>query len=278
MGAALAFYTVFSIAPILIIAIGILGLVTDAQVVRAELLPELQTFFGRDGAAAVQALVSSASDMGKSRAATAIGAGTLLIGASTVFVELQSALDKIWGVPKRKWQRTLWQAVRARFLSLGLVLAVGFLLMVSLLVSTVLAAVDSWLAQHVGQWRVWLIAADFSVSLIMSTALFALIYKVVPQQRLDWRDVWVGGLVTGVLFNLGKFAIGYYLGKTAFSSVYGAVGSLFVLLLWTFYSAQIFLFGAELTKSYSQVFGTCAGPVLPDLDRSRQTSPLAMTS
>jgi membrane protein len=256
MGAALAFYTVFSIAPILIIAIGIVGVVIGADTVRASLLPQMQSLLGNEGAYAVQGLLSSASDMGKSRAAAAIGVGTLLIGASTVFVELQTSLDKIWGVPKRNRERGLWRIARSRFLSLGLVFAVGFLLMVSLLVSTVLTAVGTWIASYVGQWQAWLIAIDLSLSLIISTALFALVYKYVPQERLNWRDVWVGSLVTGILFNVGKFAIGYYLGKSAFASVYGAAGSLLVLLLWAYYSAQIFLLGAEITKSYSSILGT----------------------
>jgi membrane protein len=145
---------------------------------------------------------------------------------------------------------------RSRFLSLGLVFAVGFLLMVSLLVSTVLTAVGTWLANYLGQRHAWLIAIDLSLSLIISTALFALVYKYVPQERLNWRDVWVGGLVTGILFNIGKFPIGYYLGTSAFASVYGAAGSLLILLLWAYYSAQIFLFGAETTKTYSCILGT----------------------
>jgi membrane protein len=258
MGAALAFYTVFSIAPILIIAIGVVGLVIGPETVRADLLPQMQTLFGADGAAAVQALLSSATYMGKSKIATSIGVVTLLVGASTVFVELQTSLDRIWGIPKRNRNRGLWRLLRSRFLSLGLVLGVGFLLMVSLLVSTVLAAVGSWLATYLGEWQGSLIAIDVALSLTISTALFAIVYKYVPQERLHWRDVWVGGLVTAMLFNIGKFAIGYYLGKSAFASVYGAAGSLLVLLLWAYYSAQIFLFGAEFTKSYSYVLGTRA--------------------
>jgi membrane protein len=135
-------------------------------------------------------------------------------------------------------------------------LAVGFLLMVSLLVSAGLAAVGTWLASYFGEWRTPLFAIDVSLSVSISATLFALVYKYVPQERLNWRDVWVGALVTAVLFNIGKFAIGYYLGRSAFSSVYGVAGSLLVLLLWIYYSAQIFLFGAEITKSYSVILGT----------------------
>jgi membrane protein len=139
-----------------------------------------------------------------------------------------------------------------------LVFGVGFLLMVSLLVSTVLAAFGTWLAFYLGEWRTLLLVVDVALSLFIATVLFALVYKYVPLERLAWGDVWVGGLVTAMLFNIGKFAIGYYLGKSAFASVYGAAGSLLVLLLWTYYSAQIFLFGAEFTKSYSYILGTRA--------------------
>jgi membrane protein len=259
MGAALAFYTVFSVAPILIIAIGVLGLLIGADTVSANLLPQMQSLLGDAGTAAVQTLISSASYMGRSLLATVIGVVTLLIGASTVFVELQTSLDRIWGVPKRNRARGVWRFLRSRFLSLGLVVGVGFLLMVSLLISTVLAALGAWLSPYLGDWHSSLLIIYVGLSLAISTVLFAFVYKYLPQERLSWRDVWVGGLVTGILFNLGKFAIGYYLGKSAFASVYGAAGSLLVLLLWAYYSAQIFLFGAEFTKSYSYVLGARSG-------------------
>ena len=216
----------------------------------------MQNLFGEAGTSAVQALLSIANYVGKSRLATAVGVVTLLIGASTVFVELQHSLDLIWETPKRSEIRGILRVIRARFLSLGLVFGVGFLLMVSLLVSTVLAAFATWFASHLGAWQILLLIIDVGLSLVVSTGLFALVYKYLPLERLAWRDVWVGSLVTAVLFNIGKFAIGYYLGKSAFASVYGAAGSLLVLLLWTYYSAQIFLFGAEFTKSYSYILGS----------------------
>jgi membrane protein len=260
MGAALAFYTVFSVAPILIIAIGVLGLVIGADIVRTDLLPQMQNLFGDAGASAVQSLLLSATYMGKSRVATVIGVVTLIIGASTVFVELQNSLDRIWGIPKRNRGGGLWRILRSRFLSLGLVFGVGFLLMVSLLVSTVLAALGTWLASYLGEWRTLVLVIDVALSLVVSTILFAFVYKYVPQERSDWGDVLVGGLVTAVLFNIGKFAFGFFLGKTAIASVYGTAGSLLVFLLWAYYSAQIFLIGAEFTKSYSLVLGTRVPP------------------
>jgi membrane protein len=255
MGAALAFYTVFSVAPILIIAIGVLGMLLSADNIGAYLLPQMQSLLGDAGASAVKTLLSSAAYMDKSRGAAAIGVATLLLGASSVFVELQNSLDRIWGIPRRNRARGLWRFLRARFLSLGLVFGVGFLLMVSLLMSTVLAALGTWLTLHLGEWHKLVLVTNAILGLIISMVLFALVYKFIPQEHLAWRDVWVGALVTAILFNLGKFAIGYYLGKSAFASVYGAAGSLLVLLLWAYYSAQIFLFGAEFTRSYSQFLG-----------------------
>jgi membrane protein len=255
MGAALAFYTVFSVAPILIIAIGVIGLVVGADTVRAQLLPQMQTLFGRAGASAVQTLLSSANYLGHSRMATAVGSVTLLIGASSVFVELQNSLDRIWGIPKRDRAGSLWRILRMRFLSLGLVLGVGFLLMVSLLGSALVATLGAWLVSFLGEFHVLVFIVGMTLSLGLSTVLFALVYKYIPQERLHWNDVWVGGLMTAIFFNIGKLAIGYYLANSAFASVYGAAGSLLVFFLWAFYSAQVFLFGAELTKSYSHILG-----------------------
>jgi membrane protein len=259
MGAALAFYTVFSVAPILIISIGVLGFVTNAGTLRAELLPQMQLLFGDAGASAVQTLLASATHMGSSRVATLIGVVTLIIGASSVFVELQNSLDRIWGIPKRSRLSGLWRMARARFLSLGLVFGVGFLLMVSLLVSTVLAALGTWIASLLGEWRTVLLIIELSLSLVITTVLFALVYRYVPQQKMEWEDVWLGAAVAATLFNIGKLAIGYYLGKSSFASVYGGAGSLLILLLWAYYSAQIFLFGAEFTKSFSFTLGTRRG-------------------
>ena len=256
-GAALAFYTLFAIAPILIIAIGLFGVFIGADRVRADLLPQMQNLFGEAGTSAVQALLSIENYVGKSRLATVVGVVTLLIGASTVFVELQHSLDLIWDTPKRSKIRGIWRVSYGPGSCLwAWSLAWDSCLMVSLLVSTVLATFATWFASHLGAWRTLLLVIDMGLSLIVSTGLFALVYKYLPLERLAWRDVWVGSLVTAVLFNVGKFAIGYYLGKSAFASVYGAAGSLLVLLLWTYYSAQIFLFGAEFTKSYSYILGS----------------------
>ena len=256
MGAALAFYTVFSIAPILIIAIGVASIVVQGDVLRADLLSQAQNLLGPTGANAVKELLTSADYVGNSRYATSIGVVTLLFGASSVFVELQNSLDRIWEIPKRKRMSGLWRILSARFLSLGLVLGVGFLLMASLVVSTLMVAFGTWLSSFLGHWRTTFLVMDILLTLGISAALFALLFKYVPQQKLAWTDVWVGGVVTAMLFSIGKFAIGYYLGKSAFSSIYGIAGSFLVLLLWSYYTAQIFLFGAEFTRFYSLSIGT----------------------
>ena len=256
MGAALAFYTVFSIAPILIIAIGVASLVVQGDTLRADLLSQAQNLLGASGANAVKELLTSADYLGSSHYATSIGVVTLLFGASSVFVELQNSLDRIWEIPKRKRMSGLWRILRARFLSLGLVLGVGFLLMVSLVVSTLMVTFGAWLATLLGHWKTTFVVIDVLLTLGISAVLFALLFKYVPQEKLTWADVWIGGVVTAVLFSIGKFAIGFYLGKSAFSSVYGIAGSFLVLLLWAYYTAQIFLFGAEFTRNYSLILGT----------------------
>jgi membrane protein len=256
MGAALAFYTVFSIAPILIIAIAVASIVVQGDMLRADLLVQAQNLLGPAGANALKELLNSADYLGNSRYATFIGVATLLFGASSVFVELQNSLDRIWEIPKRKRMSGLWRILRARFLSLGLVLGVGFLLMASLVISALMVAFGTWLSNVLGHWRTTFLVMEVLLTLGISAALFALLFKYVPQEKLAWTDVWVGGVVTAVLFSIGKFAIGYYLGKSAFASIYGIAGSFLVLLLWSYYTAQIFLFGAEFTRFYSLMFGT----------------------
>ena len=258
MGAAIAFYTVFSIAPILIIVVSLFGLLLGTETVRSELLGQLQALMGAAGASAVKTLLSNTAYLGKSRIATAVGIVTLLIGATSVFVQLQQSLDQVWGVPAQKLKSSVWQFVRTRLLSFGLVLGMGFLLMVSLVVSAALAAFGNYLAGLLGDGTYIVYCVDILLSVGMSTLVFALVYKVLPQEPIGWSDVWIGGFVTAVLFGAGKVAIGLYLGKSAFTSAYGAAGSFVVLLLWVYYSAQIFLFGAELTRAFAYAHGTRA--------------------
>jgi membrane protein len=255
LGAALAFYTLFSIAPILVIAMAVAGSVFGPNVAETQVLDEMRGLLGEAGAQAVQSLLASAHQSGLKGIAAAIGIVTLLIGATSVFGELQNTLDYIWKSPKKS-SVAWWRILRARILSVGLILGVGFLLMVSLIVSAALAALGAWLQTFLVQWSVILPALDLVLSLGLTTVLFAMIYKYVPREELAWGDVWIGGLVTACLFTVGKLLIGLYLGRSSLSSAYGAAGSIMVLLLWIYYSAQIFLLGAEFTHVFTYALGS----------------------
>jgi len=255
MGAALAYYTIFSIAPLIVIVIAVAGFVFGAEAARGEIFAQLRGMVGDDGAAAVQGLVKSASEPGKGTFAAIAGVVTLLLGATTVFGELQSDLDRIWDVPKST-ESGIKALLRGRMLSFGMILGIGFLLLVSLVLSAGLAALarfwDSWFAG----WEVVLQAVNFFVSFAIITGLFAMIYKLLPRCKIEWRDVWVGAMVTSLLFAIGKLLIGLYLGKSGVASGFGAAGSLVIVLLWVYYSSQIFLLGAEFTKTYAHRHGS----------------------
>ena len=255
MGAALAYYTVFSIAPLLIIAIAVAGFVFGENAARGEVFAQLRGLIGDQGAAAIEATVKSASQTGSGTFAAIAGIVVLLVGATSVFAELQSDLDRIWGSPKPA-KPGIWGMLRGRVLSFGMVLGIGFLLLVSLLLSAALSALG-----HV--WRGALPGGDmfvqvinFIVGFLIITGLFALIYKVLPRCDIDWADVWIGATVTSLLFSIGKSLIGLYLGRSSVASSFGAAGSLVIVLLWVYYSAQIFLLGAEFTRTYSYRHGT----------------------
>jgi membrane protein len=261
MGAALAFYTLFSVAPILIIALAVAGYFFGAHTAETDLLSQLQNLTGRAGSEALQNLLNSAHYSDKKGLAAAVGLVTLLVGATSVFGELQHALDVIWGSPSRKTKnRAWWQIVRTRLLSFGMVLGVGFLLLVSLIASALLAAFGGWLEAQFARLEIILPILDLAVSFGMTVLLFAMIYKYVPQESIAWRDTWIGATVTAFLFTSGKWLIGLYLGRSSFSSAYGAAGSLIVLLLWIYYSAQIFLLGAEFTRVVAFEHGSHVGP------------------
>ncbi|HEY2686155.1 MAG TPA: YihY/virulence factor BrkB family protein [Steroidobacteraceae bacterium] len=256
LGAALAYYTLFSIAPILVIAVAIAGYVFGSQYAETHLLAQIQDLLGNAGATAVQGLLESAEHSQKKGIAAALGIVTLLIGATSVFGELQNTLDLIWQTARKKPAVPWWRILRARLLSFGLIMGVGFLLMVSLIVSAALAALGEWLNSFMGESSVILPAMDVIISLSMTTLLFALIYKYVPKERVGWQDVWIGGFVTACLFTIGKALIGLYIGRSSLSSAYGAAGSIMVLLVWIYYSAQIFLLGAEFTHVFAYSHGS----------------------
>ena len=248
LGAALAYYGIFSMAPLLVIAIGIASMVFGQQAAQGELLNQIEGTVGADAGQAVQDMLRSTDRGGGSVAATIVGVVLLLFGASGAFVQLQDALDTIWHVvprPDRSW----WAIVRERFLSFAMVVVIGFLLLVLLGVSAALSAVSKFLtpAALPGGAALWQ-GSNAVVSLGIVTLLLALLFKGLPDVKLAWRDVWIGALVTALLFTVGKSLIGLYLAHTSTASAFGAAGSLVVLLVWVYYSSQIVLFGAELTR------------------------------
>lgn len=252
MGAAIAFYTVFSLAPLLIILLAVAGFFWGREAVQGELLGQLSGLLGTTGAAAVEGVISSsAQEAEQGMAATLLSIGVLIVGSTTVFAELQRALDKVWKVPPAERKKGLWSLVRARLLSFGLVLGLAFLLLVSLVASTVLAALGRWTGNLLPGWEALLHLLNIVFSFGVMTVLFAMIFKFMPQTRVSWRDVIVGAVVTALLFEVGKFLIGMYVGKSSVASSYAAAGSLVVVLLWVYYAALVFLLGAEFTWAYA---------------------------
>ena len=255
MGAALAFYTVFSLAPVLVVAISVAGLAFGQKAAEGEFAQQLQELLGETGARAVQAILQSANQPALGVMASAFGIGTLLVGASGAFVELQDALNKIWRVQGRPG--SVWlHVIRERFLSFGLVLGLGFLLLVSLVVSAALGAAGSFIAP-VLPWPVFsLELVNFLVSLGVIGLLLAMIFKYLPDADVAWSEVWMGAAVASLLLTTGKALMGFYLARSTVASAYGAASSLIVILTWVYYSAQIVLFGAELTHVCSHPHGS----------------------
>lgn len=253
-GAALAFYTVFSLAPIILLSIAIAGLFFGEKAARGEIFEQIRGLIGPTGATAVQSVVQNASQSGAGALSTVFSIMTVLIGATTALVELKAGLDKIWDVPPEQRQG-FWYLVRTRLLSVGMILALAFLLLVSLVASAGLAALQKF--SHGGQFLAFLLDwLNMLFAFVLVAALFGTIYKVLPSVRIAWRDVVIGAVVTAALFSLGKYVIGVYLGNSGLASTYGAAGSIILLLVWVYYSAQIFLFGAEFTRSYAHRFGS----------------------
>jgi membrane protein len=259
MGAALAFYTMFSIAPFVLIVTAVAGFFFGEGAAKSEIFNQMQSMLGTQGALAVQGLLESAIKPTGNVLAAAVGSAFLFIGATSVFAELQDALDRIWRAPLRVNTFGLWRLVRARLLSFGMILGIGFLLMVSLTFSAGVAALSKWWDALFYGWATVAFIINLTASLMLSTAVFAMIYKLMPRVQIDWRDVWIGAGVTALLFITGKFIIGLYLGRSGISSRFGSAGSLVVVLLWVYYSAQVFLFGAEFTWAYSHKFGSRKG-------------------
>ncbi len=256
MGAALSYYTVFSLAPMLLIVISVAGLVFGDEAARGEIFGQLRGLMGVDAAKTIEDLLTSVSEPKEGVAATTIGIVLLLIGATSVFGELQDALDRIWRAPARDRSGGLLGLVRARLLSFGMILGVAFLLIVSLVLSAVVAALGRWWSGAFGGWEVLAQSVNIVLGFVVTTGGFAMIYKLMPRVKVQWRDVWLGATVTALLFTIGRVLIGVYIGKSGIASGFGAAASLIVILIWVYYSAQIFLLGAEFTWIYARTFGS----------------------
>jgi len=266
MGAALSYYTIFSLAPLLLIVMSVAGLVFGEEAARGELFLQLRSLMGSDAAATVESLLAVLNKPSENIGASVVGVSLLLIGATSVFGELQNSLDRIWRVPVKRKKSGLWKLLRERFLSLGLILGLAFLLMVSLVIGAVLSALGKWWAPIFGAWEMVMQLVNLSVGFILSTIVFAMIFKLMPRAPIHWRDVWIGALVTSILFTVGKFLISLYIGRSGVASSFGAAGSIAVILVWVYYSAQIFFIGAEFTWVYAQKYGSMrAQPVLEDV-------------
>ncbi len=256
MGAALSYYTVFSLAPLLLIVISVAGLVFGADAVRGALLAQIDGLMGAEAAKGIQDLLGGVSKPSTGILGTVIGAVVLLLGATTVFGELQDALDRIWRAPAREPSSGLMTLVRTRLLSFGMILGIAFLLTVSLVTGAGIAALGTWWSGWFDGWEVLARIINATVGFLMTTAVFGLIYKLMPRVKVSWSDVWVGAAVTALLFTAGRFLISLYIGKTGVASGFGAAGSVVVIFVWVYYSAQIFLVGAEFTWVYAQQFGS----------------------
>ncbi len=261
MGAALSYYTLFSIAPLLLIVIAIAGLVFGDEAANGEIFGQLAGLIGEEGAKGVEAMVQAADEPKEGIIATVIGVVVLIIGATTVFGELQNALDRIWRAPVREQSSGWWNLLRTRLLSFGMILGIAFLLMVSLVLSAAVSAIGKWFGS--GGWEAVAHVLEIVLSFGLMTVLFALIYKYIPRVHIAWRDVWVGAAFTALLLAVGKFLIGLYIGKGSVASAFGAAGSLVVLMVWVYYAAQIFLLGAEFTWVYAHEYGSRRGQPRP---------------
>ncbi len=260
LSAALAYYTLFSLAPLVMIAVAVAGLVFGREAASGELYAQIQRLAGSEGARAVQSIVESANKPGTGVTAIAAGVVTLLAGASGAFVALQDALNTIWGVRPRPEESSLRGFVRARLLLFAMVLGIGFLLLVSLVITAALAFLGKYMATLLPLPSAVFHGLNVAVSLAVITTLFALIFKVLPDAQFPWREVWVGAAMTAALFIAGELLIGLYLGRGSVGSTFGAAASLVVVLVWVYYSAQVLLFGAEFTQVYVNKFGSGSRP------------------
>jgi membrane protein len=256
MGAALAFYSVLSLAPLLLISLAVAGLY-NAGAARSSFLAQIESTIGTEGKKMIEGVIEHAQQPKTGTAAAIIGVAMLLLGASGVFGQIQSAMNAIWDVPP-KASGGMWGFFRSRFLSFAMVLGTGFLLIVSLVLSAAIAAMGTAIGNWWAGYEAIAHVANAAATFIVMTILFAMMYKLLPDAPVAWRDAWIGGFITAVLFTIGKLAIGLYLGKSAVGSAYGAAGAFVVLLVWIYYTAQVLFFGAELTHAIAARGGETA--------------------
>ncbi len=279
LGAALAFYTALSIAPLLVITLGIVAFFLGTEAAGGQITQQLGALVGEEGGNAIADMIASTNKPTEGAVATVLSVVTLLFGASGVFGQLQTALNTIWEV-KPKPDRGIWGIIRDRFLSFTMVMGMAFLLLVSLVITASIASLGSFLGNPPDSLKWIAQAVNCVVSFGVITLLFGLMFKLLPDVKMAWRDVWLGAILTAALFTIGKFAIGLYLGRSSMASSYGVAGSFVVLLVWVYYSAQILFFGAELTQVYANRFGS---KIVPDenaeprneADRAEQGRPHA---
>jgi membrane protein len=277
LSAALAYYSIFSLGPLLIIIVGVAGLVLGQESVRRQVEQQLQSMMGQNSAHMIESMMSAQQRGGSSLWATIIGIVILLFGASGVFGQLQDALNTIWGV-KSKPGGGLWKFIQSRFLSLSMVLGIGFLLLISMALTTVLTAASGAIGSHFGFSETLGHVVNFIVSFVVITVLFAMIFKYLPDVKVPFRRVWVGALLTALLFTIGKYLLALYLGRASTTSSYGAAGSVIVILMWIYYASVILLFGAEFTHVYVRQTGTQVVPAkyaepMTEKERAEQGMP-----
>ena len=278
MGAAISYYTIFSLAPLLIIVIAIAGSVFGRDAVSGAIVAQLSGLIGAQGASLVQNIVAASALSDKGGIASVISVIVLVLGATSVFTELQSALDRIWHVPPADKPQGIWAIVKTRILSMGLIIGLVFLLMVSLAVSAAVAAIGSLTADLLPGQEVLMHVVNEAISVGIFTVMFAMIFKLMPSTPIQWHDVWVGAFTTALLFEAGKFLIGLYLGKSSMTEAFAAAGSVVVLLAWVYYAAQIFLLGAEFTKVHAEHNGSAhASKALALTEKTAQTGVVVET-
>lgn len=248
----IAFYLIFSLPAILIITIYIAGIAYEDEVVRDSLLQQFNNFFGQQSAEAISKILKNVNEAGNSIIARIVGLITLIVSATTVFVSLQDGINRVWGI-KAKSDKNLYRALKNRLLSLAMVVSVGFLLLVTLIVEASLNFFDSKIIAMFSESEFYIAnTLNFGVSVAVTTTVFACLFKVIPDAKVKWKNVWMGAFITTIFFGIGKYLIGFYMGASSFGSVYGAAGSLVILLTWIFYSSMILLFGATFTSVYSK--------------------------